>query len=166
MAKIHVAMLVVILALAVAPIALAGREVDVEVPSGGVRQIPAGEGTVVDFGGEIPAEIYMIDSYAFCWDLTTTDLGEGVVEVNGTVDVLLPELWIGSGTIVGGDRGTRLLAENPLADNCASGYTDKFAYHGQTEKPGGGSGQWRSWCGNDIVGTGPWSGTFFVGSCP
>jgi len=64
-------------------------------------------------------------------------------------------------------KNVTITVRNPLADNCASGFTDSFQYSGTAPTPAAGlfygtnfyfdgSGTWVSWCGGSIAFTGTW----------
>src|SRR5882757_3179874 len=105
------------------------------------------------------------DVFGYYWNVTLTVTG-ATYTGKGKVDVGSGFLWKVkvNGTCFG---ATKWVAKNPLADGCASGYTDYFQYDGNataalfygSEFRYDGSGTWNSYCSGSVINSGTWSGT-------
>ncbi len=125
-------------------------------------------------------DVTMIDSYGFewCWDRTNIDGAVGPVDLvcdaDGWVDAEL------SGAVVNAypsasstaavcksdpnfleERVAEIKAVNLAADDCFL-FSDWFVYDGSREGHLTYSGAWTSYCGEEELSTGVWSGTFDV----
>jgi hypothetical protein len=103
------------------------------------------------------------DAFGYTWTGTVTVTGNKY-SGKGKVDIGSGTLWRGKIKGTSGASAT-LTATNPLADGCASGYTDYFVYSGTaqaglfygTEFRFDGSGTWNSYCSGVIANSGTWS---------
>jgi hypothetical protein len=102
-----------------------------------------------------------VDSFGFEWDL---DLQNG--NLTGTVDTGTTGVWNVSGTESCSNRTMR--ADNPNPDGCTFA-TDYFIYTGTVTYQGDGSytysGNWTSYCFDQPLSTGTFSGTGTPGAC-
>ncbi len=76
-----------------------------------------------------PSHICLVDGFYYQWELNYTKQGDVYIGM-GTVDIGAGFLWNAYGSFNSSTGSFELHAINPLADDCASGYTDSFIYYG------------------------------------